>query len=118
MPPGPPPAPQPVNPAVNIPANRASEMIFSPLRFTKISIPSSHACMRCSLDTVREGQVLATLDSDNLNSAQISINSAQLQLETAQKELERSQVLYENDGITQQALETAENSVRSAQLQL
>ena len=69
-------------------------------------------------DTVREGQVLATLDSDNLNSAQISINSAQLQLETAQKELERSQVLYENDGITQQALETAENSVRSAQLQL
>ncbi len=69
-------------------------------------------------DTVREGQVLATLDSDNLNSTQISINSAQLQLETAQKELERSQVLYENDGITQQALETAENSVRSAQLQL
>lgn len=69
-------------------------------------------------DTVSEGQVLATLDSDSLNSAQISINSAQLQLETAQKELERSQVLYENDGITQQALETAENSVRSAQLQL
>ena len=69
-------------------------------------------------DTVSEGQTLATLDTDSLNSAQISINSAQLQLETAQKELERSQVLYENDGITQQALETAENSVRSAQLQL
>ena len=66
-------------------------------------------------DTVSEGQ---TLDTDSLNSAQISINSAQLQLETAQKELERSQVLYENDGITLQALETAENAVRSAQLQL
>ena len=69
-------------------------------------------------DTVGEGQTLATLDTDSLNSAQISINSAQLQLETAQKELERAQVLYENDGITQQSLETAENSVRSAQLQL
>ncbi len=69
-------------------------------------------------DTVSEGQTLATLDTDSLNSAQISINSAQLQLETAQKEMERSQVLYENDGITLQALETAENAVRSAQLQL
>lgn len=69
-------------------------------------------------DTVSEGQTLATLDTDSLNSAQISINSAQLQLEMAQKELERSQVLYENDGITLQALETAENAVRSAQLQL
>lgn len=69
-------------------------------------------------DTVGEGQVLATLDTDSLNAAQISINSAQLQLETAEKELERAQVLYENDGITLQSLETAEHTVRSAQLQL
>lgn len=69
-------------------------------------------------DAVGEGQVLATLDTDNLNAAQISINSAQLQLETAEKELERAQVLYENDGITLQSLETAEHTVRSAQLQL
>jgi len=69
-------------------------------------------------DSVSEGQVLATLDTDSLTSAQININSAQLQLETAQKELERDQVLYENDGITKQALENAENTVRAAQLQL
>lgn len=69
-------------------------------------------------DTVSEGQTLATLDTDNLDAAQISIESAQLQLETSQKELERAKVLYENDGITQQALESSENAVRSAQLQL
>ena len=69
-------------------------------------------------DFVEEGQVLATLDSDSLNTAAINIETAQLQLETAQKELERTQVLYENDGATQQTLETAENAVQSAQLQL
>lgn len=69
-------------------------------------------------DFVEEGQVLATLDSDSLNTAAINIETAQLQLETAQKDLERTQVLYENDGATQQTLETAENAVQSAQLQL
>lgn len=69
-------------------------------------------------DTVKEGQVLATLDSSGVTSARISVDTAQLNLETAQKDLERKQVLYENDGITSQALETAENSVKSAQLQL
>lgn len=69
-------------------------------------------------DTVSEGQTLATLDTDSLNAAEISIHSAQLQLETAEKDLERAQVLYENDGITQQSLESSEHAVRSAQLQL
>ena len=69
-------------------------------------------------DFVEEGQTLATLDSDSLNTAAINIETAQLQLETAQKKLERTQVLYENDGVTQQALESAENAVQSAQLQL
>ncbi|MGM9525719.1 MAG: efflux RND transporter periplasmic adaptor subunit [Peptococcaceae bacterium] len=69
-------------------------------------------------DTVQEGQILATLDSDSLNAARISIDTAQLSLENAQKDLERAQVLYENDGITKQALENSESAVRSAQLQL
>lgn len=69
-------------------------------------------------DTVSQGQVLATVDSDSLISAQINIETAQLQLETAEKSLERTQVLYDNDGATLQTLESAQSSVRSAQLQL
>lgn len=69
-------------------------------------------------DYVSAGQKLVTLDSDGLNSAAISLESAQMQLENATRDLERNRVLYENDGITRQALENSENSVKSAELQL
>ena len=69
-------------------------------------------------DRVTEGQVLVTLDSDNLVAARINVDNAQIQLETAQKNLERVQVLYDSGAQSLQSLEQAQQSLSQAQLQL
>ena len=69
-------------------------------------------------DRVSEGQVLVTLDSDNLVAARINVDNAQLQLETAQKNLARVQTLYESGAASQLEWEQAQQSAATAKLQL
>ena len=72
-------------------------------------------------DQVKKGDLLVTYEQDDsasLLQAKTSVSSANLQLQTAKSNLERIRALYEKDGVSLQEYESAQNSYKTAQLQL
>lgn len=67
--------------------------------------------------TVNEGDVLCTINSDALSSYKISVDSAALSLQDAAKALERTQALYESGSVSLQVYEQAKTGYEMAQFQ-
>ena len=71
---------------------------------------------------VKKGQLLAELDRSNLNEqltqAKTSVSNAQSNLTLAQQQYDRIKVLYDNKAATQEAYESAINSLNLAKNQL
>ena len=71
---------------------------------------------------VKKGQLLAELDRSNLNEqltqAKTSVSNAQSNLTLAQQQYDRIKVLYDNKAATQEAYESATNSLTLAKNQL
>lgn len=71
---------------------------------------------------VKKGQLLAELDRSNLNEqltqAQTSVSNANSNLTLAQQQYDRIKVLYDNKAATQEAYESAVNSLNQAKNQL
>ena len=71
---------------------------------------------------VKKGQLLASLDRSNLNEqltqAQTSVSNAKSNLTLAQQQFDRVKALYDNKAATQEAYESAVNSLNLAKNQL
>jgi len=68
-------------------------------------------------DTVTKGQVLFTIDTEQVANAQNSVDSAQVNLQKAQSDLARMQILYDGGDLSDQEYEQYTNAVKTAQLQ-
>ena len=67
-------------------------------------------------DTVKAGQPLIKIDSDALTSLQLQVDAAKVALDSANDNLTRTQALAVDGFVSQQALEQAQNSAKSAQI--
>ncbi|WP_251494700.1 efflux RND transporter periplasmic adaptor subunit [Otoolea muris] len=68
-------------------------------------------------DTVAAGQLLCTIDTDQVESARNSMDSAAVSLSEAQSTLSRMQLLYQGGDISDQEWEQYQNRVKTAKLQ-
>lgn len=68
-------------------------------------------------DTVSAGQLLCTIDTEQVDSAKNSMDSAAIALSEARSTLNRMQLLYQGGDISDQEWEQYQNNVKSAQLQ-
>ncbi len=68
-------------------------------------------------DTVSAGDVLFSIDIEQVASAKNSLDSAQLSLTEAQNNLNRMQILYDNGYLSDQEYEQYRSQVSSAQIQ-
>ena len=68
-------------------------------------------------DTVTKGQVLFTIDTEQVANAKNSVDSAQVNLQKAQSDLARMQILYDGGDVSEQEYEQYTNAVKTAQLQ-
>jgi len=68
-------------------------------------------------DTVAAGQLLCTIDTDQVESARNSMDSAAVSLSEAQSTLSRMQLLYQGGDISDQEWEQYQNLVKTAKLQ-
>ena len=68
-------------------------------------------------DTVTKGQVLFTIDTEQVANAKNSVDSAQINLQKAQSDLARMQILYDGGDLSEQEYEQYTNAVKTAQLQ-
>lgn len=67
-------------------------------------------------EIVEAGQLLCVVDTKQIESAKSSLDSAQLSLKQAQEELSRQSVLYSGGGISRQAYQQYQDSVKAAQI--
>lgn len=67
-------------------------------------------------DTVAAGQLLCTIDTEQVESAKNSMDSAAVNLSEAQSTLSRMQLLYQGGDISDQEWEQYQNSVKTAKL--
>ena len=68
-------------------------------------------------DTVQAGQLLCTIDTEQVDSAKNSMDAAAISLSEAQSTLSRMQLLYQGGDISDQEWEQYQNNVKSAKLQ-
>lgn len=68
-------------------------------------------------DIVTKGQVLFTIDTEQVANAKNSVDSAQVNLQKAQSDLARMQILYDGGDLSEQEYEQYTNAVKTAQLQ-
>lgn len=68
-------------------------------------------------DVVEAGQLLLTIDTDQVESARNSMDSAAVNLSEAQSTLSRMQLLYQGGDISDQEWEQYQNNVKTAKLQ-
>lgn len=68
-------------------------------------------------DTVTKGQVLFTIDTEQVDTAKNSVDSAAVNLQKAQSNLARMQILYDGGDLSDQEYEQYTNAVKTAQLQ-
>lgn len=68
-------------------------------------------------DTVTKGQVLFTIDTEQVDTAKNSVDSAAVNLQKAQSDLARMQILYDGGDLSDQEYEQYTNAVKTAQLQ-
>ena len=68
-------------------------------------------------DTVTKGQVLFTIDTEQVDTAKNSVDSAAVNLQKAQSDLARMQILYDGGDLSEQEYEQYTNAVKTAQLQ-
>lgn len=68
-------------------------------------------------DTVQAGQLLCTIDTEQVDSAKNSMDAAAISLSEAQSTLNRMQLLYQGGDISDQEWEQYQNNVKSARLQ-
>lgn len=68
-------------------------------------------------DTVEAGQLLCTIDTEQVDTAKNSMDSAAISLSEAQSTLNRMQLLYQGGDISDQEWEQYQNNVKSAKLQ-
>ena len=68
-------------------------------------------------DTVQAGQLLCTIDTEQVDSAKNSMDAAAISLSEAQSTLSRMQLLYQGGDISDQEWEQYQNNVISAKLQ-
>ena len=68
-------------------------------------------------DTVTAGQVLFTIDTEQVANVKNSLDSASMNLEKAQSDLARMKILYDGGDLSEQEYEQYTNAVRSAELQ-
>lgn len=68
-------------------------------------------------DNVTEGQVLAKVDTKQVDAARINMDTARVSLQDAQTNLQRMQTLYESGDISAQSFEQIQSSAQMAQLQ-
>ena len=67
-------------------------------------------------EQVAEGQVLCQIDSDALTSLRLQMEAAQVALNDANNTLARTQALFASGGVSQQALEQAQNGAQNARI--
>ena len=67
-------------------------------------------------EQVTEGQVLCQIDSDSLTSLRLQMEAAQVALNDANNTLARTQALFATGGVSQQALEQAQNGAENARI--
>ncbi len=68
-------------------------------------------------DTVTKGQVLFTIDTEQVDTVKNSVDSAAVNLQKAQSDLARMQILYDGGDLSDQEYEQYTNAVKTAQLQ-
>lgn len=68
-------------------------------------------------DTVQAGQLICTIDTDQVDTAKNSMDSAAVSLSEAQSNLNRMQILYSGGDISDQEWEQYQNQVKTAKLQ-
>lgn len=68
-------------------------------------------------DYVEEGQLLAKIDTKQVDGAKISLDTAAVNLQDANLNLERMTVLYESGDISKQAFEQVQSAAQMAKLQ-
>lgn len=68
-------------------------------------------------DTVTKGQVLFTIDTEQVANAKNSVDSAAVNLQKAQSDLARMQILYDGGDLSDQEYEQYTNAVKTAQIQ-
>lgn len=68
-------------------------------------------------DEVAEGQLLCTIDTEQVESAKNSMDSAAVNYEEAQKTMERMSLLYQGGDLSDQEWEQYQNSAKTAKLQ-
>lgn len=68
-------------------------------------------------DYVEEGQLLAQIDTKQVDGAKISLDTAAINLQDANLNLERMTVLYESGDISKQAFEQIQSAAQMAKLQ-
>ena len=66
-------------------------------------------------DVVNSGDLICEIDTKQVDSAKSSLDSATLMLKQAKEELARQEILYAGGGISQQAYESYQDQVTSAQ---
>lgn len=67
-------------------------------------------------DYVEAGQVIMTIDTEQVSSAENQLESAEVSLNSAKSTLSRMQILYDGGDITQQEYEQYQDQYKSAQL--
>ena len=67
-------------------------------------------------DYVEAGQLLMTINTNQVDSARNSLESAEVSLNSAKNDLSRMQILYDGGDITAQEYETYQNKYKTAQL--
>ena len=68
-------------------------------------------------DTVKAGQVICEIDTEQVDTAKNSMDSAAVSLSKAQSDLSRMQILHSSGDLSDQEYEQYTNSVKTAQLQ-
>lgn len=68
-------------------------------------------------DTVEEGQILAKVDTKQVDAAKITMDTARVSMQDAQTNLQRMQVLYESGDISAQSFEQMRSNAQMAKLQ-
>lgn len=68
-------------------------------------------------DTVEAGQLLCTIDTEQVDGAKNSLDSASIALSEARSTLNRMQLLYQGGDISEQEWEQYQNNVKTAKLQ-
>ena len=77
-----------------------------------------HVYAKASGDiTAVNGQVLFTIDTEQVDTAKNSVDSAAVNLQKAQSDLARMQILYDGGDLSDQEYEQYTNAVKTAQLQ-